>query len=135
MTEIRHGYGLRQRPWSEGLNILGSHERDSPEGRSPATRGEQTLQRRDLRVQFPGAAQSLCLSVFAVTLSGSPLVGPRFLFVLSPTAGFGFQLPLLLPLHLGPDADGTSRATTHVLQALPRTGAAERCFGCPRNQL
>jgi len=50
-----------------------------------------------------------------VTLGRSPLVGPLLLFLLSPPSGFGFLLALLLPLHLGPDADRTSRATTHVL--------------------
>lgn len=69
-----------------------------------------------------------------MALGSSPLVGPRLLFLLSPLFGFGFQLALLLPLRFSPDADKTSRATTHVLQALPRTLAAER-LDCPHNQL
>ncbi|MEV6995379.1 hypothetical protein AB0N87_40575 [Streptomyces sp. NPDC093228] len=39
---------------------------------------------------------------------------------LSPSSGFCFDLTLLLPLHLGPDADHATGTTTHVLQALPK---------------
>lgn len=70
-----------------------------------------------------------------MALGSSPLVGPRLLFLLSTASGFSFQLALLLPLHLSPDPDRTTRATTHVPQALPKTGAAQWSFGCPRNQL
>ncbi|MFD5075324.1 hypothetical protein [Streptomyces sp. NPDC058371] len=135
MLEIRHGHGLRQRPGSEGLDLLASQEGGRPEPGRSATRGKQALQRRDLRVQFLGTTQRFCLPVLAMTLGSSPLVGPRLLRFLSPLSGFGFPLALLLPLHLGPHADGTSRATTHVLQALPRTFTAERHVGCPHNQL
>lgn len=40
VTEIRHGHRLCQWSWSEGLDILRSHERGSPESRSPAARGK-----------------------------------------------------------------------------------------------
>jgi hypothetical protein len=70
-----------------------------------------------------------------MALGGSPLVSPRLLSLLSPLSGLGFRLALLLPLHLSPRADKTGRTTTHLLQALPRTLAAERHFGCPHNQL
>ncbi|MFF1448912.1 hypothetical protein ACFVYF_12285 [Streptomyces sp. NPDC058274] len=93
------------------------------------------MQRRDLRVQFLGTAQRFRLPVLAMALGSSPLVGPRLLGFLTPLSGFGFQLALLLPLHLSPHADNTSRATTHALQALPRTLTAERHVGCPHNQL
>jgi hypothetical protein len=87
------------------------------------------LQRRNLRVQFLRASQSLCLPVLAVALGGSLLVDPRLPFLLPLPSGLGLQLALLLSLHLSPDADKTSRATTHVLQALPKA------LGCPHNQL
>ncbi|GGV52005.1 hypothetical protein GCM10010293_64010 [Streptomyces griseoflavus] len=130
MLEVRHGDGLRQGPRSEGLDFLGPQEGSGPEGRSPAARGEETLQRCDLCVQFLRAAPGLRLPVLAMAPVGSPLIRPRLLFLLSAPSGFGFQLPLLLPLHLGPDADETGGTTTHVLQALPKAR-----FGCPRNHL
>ncbi|MCZ9349633.1 hypothetical protein NGM36_07455 [Streptomyces mutabilis] len=60
------------------------------------------------------------MPVLAVTPVSSASVGPRLLFLLPPPSGFGFHLPLLLPLHFGPDADKTSRPTTHALHALPK---------------
>ncbi|MGW7383591.1 hypothetical protein [Streptomyces sp. NPDC054794] len=117
------------------MDLLSPHECCCPEGPRLTTDSEKALERRNLRVQFFRTALCLCLAVLAVALGGSPLIGARLLLLLSPPSGFGFQLALLLALHLGPDADETSRATTHVLQALPRTLAAERPFGCPHNQL
>lgn len=120
VTEVRHGHGPRQGARSEGLDILRAHERGRSERRSLATRGEKTLQRGDVSVQFLRAAQGLRLPVLAVVLDRSPLIGTCLLRFLPLPSGFGLQLALLLPLHLGPDADRATGASTHVLQALPK---------------
>lgn len=53
-------------------------------------------------------------------LSSEPLVSPRLPGFLPALSRLGFDPALLLTLHLGPDADQTSGATTHALPALPR---------------
>ncbi|MFF5957329.1 hypothetical protein [Streptomyces luteogriseus] len=63
------------------------------------------------------------LAVLTVALRGQPLVRPGLPRLLPTLPRLGFHLTLLLPLNLSPRTDKTSRATTHALQALPRTSA------------
>ncbi len=67
-------------------------------------------------------------------LSSEPLVSPRLPSFLPALSRLGFHLALLLTLHLSPDADQTSRATTHALPALPRDVGTADQPDCPRNQ-
>ncbi|MEW2155482.1 hypothetical protein AB0950_09355 [Streptomyces sp. NPDC007189] len=129
MSGIRHGNGLRQRTRGERLDHFRTQEGGGPEGRRLNTGGEKTLQRCDLCVQFLGPALRLRLPVLAVALGDSPLVGACLLLFLPPSSGIGLCLPLLLPLHLGPDAYHAIGTTTHVVQALPKR------TGCPHNQV
>jgi hypothetical protein len=129
VVEIRHGDGLRQRTRCERLDHFRAQEGGRLEGRRLDTGGENTLQRRDPRLQFLGPALCLRLPVLAMALGDSPLVGACLLFFLPASSGLGLRLPLLLPLHLGPDAYHATGTTTHVVQALPKR------TGCPHNQV
>ncbi len=90
--------------------------------RQPAA--SSPLQGDDLRFELLGAPPGLGVPELLVALRDMPLIGVGLPRVLPLLPGLGLPLALLLPLHLGPDADESARATTHVLQALPRTPAS-----------
>lgn len=82
--------------------------------RRPAAFHEQPLQRDDLCLQRLRAAPHLCLLKLTLALRGTPLIGTHFLRFVPTPPGFELLLALLLPLHLGPDADRSPRTTTHL---------------------
>ncbi|MFE7274407.1 hypothetical protein, partial [Streptomyces sp. NPDC057623] len=66
------------------------------------------------------------------TTSLDATVSPRLPSFLPALSRLSFHLALLLTLHLSPDADQTSRATTHALPALPRhVGTADQNLVAP----
>ncbi|GHA21090.1 hypothetical protein [Streptomyces olivaceoviridis] len=133
-ARIRHAHGPGELSGVERRYPFRAHQGRRPERRRLTTRGRQPLQGGDLRVQLLRAPSRLCLSVLPVLLRGTSLMGPRLPFLFPAPSGLGFYLTLVLTLRLRPDTDKTSRATTHALQALPRTSAQPTKLWLPHNQ-
>ncbi len=123
LARIRHEHGPRELSRVERRDLFRAHQRGRSEDRRLATRSQQSLQGGDLRVQLLRSPPRLGLSKLPMLLSGKSLTGPHLPCLFSAPPGLGFHLPLVLTLHFCPGTDETSRATTHALQALPRTSA------------
>ncbi len=102
-----------------------------PEGRGPAPRRQQPLQRLDLRVEFLGTPPRLRLPqlpvhppLLAIAGPEIPLLGTLLPVQFPLVTGLRFLSTLLLALRFSPGADPPIGATAHALQALPTSAPA-----------